>query len=95
MGCSISCAASECFNSFLEWALRQRAGLTHVIHYVDDFLFSGKPGSEQCVFLMRTFQTLTRELGIPLADEKTEGPSMVITFFGDRARYSAAIQQVA
>ena len=41
MGCSVSCAAFECFSSFLEWALKCRVRLSHVIHYLDDFLFCG------------------------------------------------------
>ena len=32
--------------------------------------------------IMRTFQTITSELGVPLAEEKTESPATVITFWG-------------
>lgn len=80
MGCSISCAGFE--HSFLEWALERRAGLKQVVHYLDDFLFCGASYSERGVYLVSCFQHLTAELGVSLAEEKTEGPSMVLTFLG-------------
>ncbi|XP_053106618.1 uncharacterized protein LOC128325152 isoform X1 [Hemicordylus capensis] len=82
MGCSISCAAFEAFSSMLEWALRREAGLVCTAHYLDDFLLVGRPGTDQCGHLLRVFQALCSELGVPLAPEKTEGPSSVLTFLG-------------
>ncbi|XP_060110738.1 vomeronasal type-2 receptor 26-like [Heteronotia binoei] len=57
-------------------------GLTVTVHYLDDFLFMGPAGSGQCARLMETFMQLAEELGVPLAHEKTEGPSSVLTFLG-------------
>lgn len=37
IGCSVSCAAYVAFSIFLEWALRQDAGLSSTAHYLDDF----------------------------------------------------------
>ncbi|XP_067323909.1 uncharacterized protein [Anolis sagrei] len=82
MGCSVSCAAFETFSTFLEWAVKTKAGLKGVVHYLDDFLFVGKGGSGDCGALLHAFQQLAYSLGVPLADEKTEGPQTVLTFLG-------------
>ncbi|XP_053161001.1 uncharacterized protein LOC128349104 [Hemicordylus capensis] len=82
MGCSISCAAFEAFSSMLEWALRRVAGLGSTAHSLDDFLLVGRPGTEQCSHLLAVFQKLCADLGVPLAQEKTEGPSPILTFLG-------------
>ena len=82
MGCSISCTAFEHFSLFLEWMLKCRVGPCQVIHYLDDFLFCGKPGTAQCEHLVRMFRRITKEFGVPLADEKTKGPCTVITSLG-------------
>ena len=82
IGCLVSCAAFEHFSSFLEWALMHRVGLSHVVHFLDDFCMCGKPGSGQCQFIIRAFQTLTRGLAVPLVEEKSEAPSIYITFLG-------------
>ncbi|XP_060110783.1 vomeronasal type-2 receptor 26-like [Heteronotia binoei] len=39
-------------------------------------------GSGQCLFLLPAFVDLAKELGVPLAPEKTEGPGTVLTFLG-------------
>ncbi|XP_053391454.1 uncharacterized protein LOC128554230 [Mercenaria mercenaria] len=52
-----------------------------LIHYLDDFL-GGEKGYESCKSLMLLFETIMKELGVPLADEKTEGPLKVIVFLG-------------
>ncbi|XP_053143317.1 uncharacterized protein LOC128341176 isoform X1 [Hemicordylus capensis] len=82
MGCSISCAAFEAFSSFLEWALRREAGLVTTSHYLDDLLMVGRPRTNQCRHLLEVFQHLCADLGVPLAQEKTEGPSAILTFLG-------------
>ncbi|XP_053143522.1 uncharacterized protein LOC128341261 [Hemicordylus capensis] len=82
MGCSISCAAFEAFSSFLEWAVRRRAGLQSTAHYLDDFLFVGRGNSGECHRLLRSFMGLAEELGVPLAKDKTEGPVTRLSFLG-------------
>ncbi|XP_053098810.1 uncharacterized protein LOC128322103 isoform X1 [Hemicordylus capensis] len=82
MGCSISCAAFEAFSSFLEWAVRRLAGLSYTAHYLDDFLFVGRGNSGECHHLLRSFMELTDQLGVPLAQDKTEGPVTCLSFLG-------------
>ncbi|XP_077783928.1 uncharacterized protein LOC144327573 [Podarcis muralis] len=82
MGCSIACAAFESFSTFLEWALKAKTGLDGVTHYLDDFLLASACDTGECSVLLRAFADLTQELGVPLAADKTEGPSTRLTYLG-------------
>lgn len=82
MGCSISCALFETFSSFVEWVVRDVSGLNSVIHYLDDFLCVGPPASKTCALLLATLQHMAGTFGIPLARDKTEGPTTVLSFLG-------------
>lgn len=82
MGLSISCHHFEHFSSVLEWLVQSRMGVAHTAHYLDDFLFSGPPGTGTCERLLKTFMDTCQELGVPLAHEKTEGPDKCLTFLG-------------
>ena len=81
MGCSISCALFEKFSTLLEFRVKFVTKSSSVTHYLDDFLFVGSSRSS-CSTLLNTFTTICEELGVPLAHEKTEGPSQTITFLG-------------
>lgn len=51
--------------------------------FLDDFLFWGRGGgSGKCQSLLSHFIDLTTELGVPLAEEKTEGLATVLTSLG-------------
>ena len=67
----------------LEWILRQR-GVRGVLHYLDDFLFLGAPNTSECARALTITIATCAELGVPLAQEKIEGPSMSLTFLGIR-----------
>ena len=87
MGCSISCALFEKFSTLLEFRVKFVTKSSSVTHYLDDFLFVGSSRSS-CSTLLNTFTTICEELGVPLAHEKTEGPSQTITFLGLETRDS-------
>jgi hypothetical protein len=54
-----------------------------VIHYVDDFLFVVAPGrTEEAQRMLDRARAICAELGLPLADVKTEGPCTKLTFLG-------------
>lgn len=72
----------EAFSSFLEWVVREVAGLDSVIHYLDDFLCIGPPASAVCAILLSTLQHIADRFGVPLAAEKTEGPKTELSFLG-------------
>ncbi len=63
----------------LQWLMRQQ-GL-EILHYLDDFLAVSPPGGAQRDDL-GTALKLCKELGVPIAAHKKEGPSTVITFLG-------------
>ncbi|XP_040186277.1 uncharacterized protein LOC120918659 [Rana temporaria] len=82
MGCSISCAFFETFSSFLEWVVRDVARVDSVVHYLDDFLCVGPPSSRVCAILLATLQHIAGRFGVPLAADKTEGPTTELSFLG-------------
>lgn len=61
---------------FLHWLTQYKTGLDTLDHYlIDDFIFAGKGGSQDCAILMTQFTSLTKEIGVPLAEDKTAGPT--------------------
>lgn len=62
-GCAISCRIFEMFATFLEWLVRDQTNLQTVHHYLDDFIFIGKPNTNQCNFLMSTFREICNGVG--------------------------------
>ena len=65
----------------LEWILKPR-GVHYVIHYFDDFLLLGRPNSDECTMALHTTLAPCQELGVPLAEDKVEGPVPLLTFQG-------------
>ena len=49
-------------------------------HYLDDFLILAQPDSQQCNEGLHKLQRVFDKLGVPLAEEKLEGPSVCLTF---------------
>ena len=56
------------------YLVENTTGVTHIHHYLDDFFVSGTADSEQCSQHLHTFVSLCVVLGVPLADDKREGP---------------------
>ena len=74
-------SAPKLFNGFadaLEWIFRA-AGISEVDHYLDDF---GPPNSSACADDLKRLKTVAKCVGVPLAEDKTEGPTCVLTFLG-------------
>ena len=65
----------------LEWTVKCE-GVGSVIHYLDDFLLAGSPGSLQCACDLNTFWSSFSRLGVPVATQKLEGPTTCLTFLG-------------
>ena len=63
------------------WFLYER-GARAALHYLDDFLLLGPPESTVCAQSLTMTLALCEELGFPVASEKTEGPTTVLTFLG-------------
>ena len=68
-------SALKLFNilaDLLAW-IAQNAGVSYLIHYLDDYLTMGPPASTVCQCNVNTFVSLCAELGVPLATDKLEG----------------------
>lgn len=80
-GASISCAIFERFARFLEFCVKSKMSSGELIHYLDDYL-GGNLCYASCKSNMQIFQEVMSELGVPLAEEKTEGPTEILVFLG-------------
>lgn len=65
----------------LEW-VASRGGAKWIRHHIDDFIMVGKKGTDECAEAMRALKETCHKLGMPLDDNKEEGPSEVLTFLG-------------
>ena len=83
------CLAPKLFNilaDLLVWIANQH-NVSFLIHYLDDFLTMGPPSSPTCQHNLDTLVQICNYLGVPLALEKVEGPSISLPFFGHHVRY--------
>ena len=65
----------------IEW-IALHAGVSVLLHYLDDFLTMGKKGTPECSYNLELLIHLCSQLGVPLKWQKLEGPSTVLTFLG-------------
>ena len=65
----------------LQWIM-MRKGVRLLFHYIDDFITIGAPDSEECAHNVATMNAVCNETGIPIEQEKNEGPATHITFLG-------------
>ena len=81
-GHSISCSLfqefSECLKHIIEFITRRPHSVTN---YLDDFLFVA-PSQMQCNNMVRQFLILCSQVGVPVAEEKTEPASQLMVFLG-------------
>ena len=80
-GLSISCALFERFSTFLEWVLKGVTGNPYIIHYLDDFCGAMHDKQQAVAFRDKILKTFL-ELGVPVAEEKIEGPVTELKFLG-------------
>ena len=78
------CSAPNFFNTsadLLQWCIQQQ-GVSHVMHYLYDFLMLGLPSSNQCHQNLKIFKQTCQKLGVHLPIEKLEGPSTSLILLG-------------
>ena len=63
----------------LEWILRNKYNLKVLPHYPDDFFTAGPADSPQYQLNLKISQQVFDKLGVPLAPNKLEGPTTVLT----------------
>ena len=81
MGLSISCKIFECFSTAIQWIAQTHLSITYMLHILDDF-FIAERTEQDCGRHLDNFTNLCSIIGIPLAPEKTEGPSQILSFAG-------------
>ena len=57
-------------------------GVLWAIHYIDDFLTIGKPGTDECLWNATIIQRLCKEAGLPMESSKSVGPATSLVFLG-------------
>ncbi|XP_069093123.1 uncharacterized protein [Pleurodeles waltl] len=82
MGCSSSCALFERFSTALQWIFQRMTGHQWVTNYLDDFFFAAPADSPLCAAVLSGFVEIMGDLGVPLAPEKTVGPTTALSFLG-------------
>ena len=63
----------------LLWILHSK-GWDQSLYYLDDFLLLGPPASPKCAEALHSFLALCNHPGVPVVEEKTEGPSTSLSF---------------
>lgn len=81
MGCSSSCKTFETLTTAIEWIAQNKLHIEHILHLLDDFLIVS-PSADVCKGQLELFLMLCSYLGIPMAPEKTLGPSTTLAFAG-------------
>ena len=81
MGARSSCAIFERFSSAVEWIMKNKLGIKNVVHILDDYLILNK-FKNSCSQQLSKFLEFCKELGIPIAVDKTFKPSTTMEFSG-------------
>ena len=81
MGCASSCKTFEALSSAMEWVARNKLAIPNIIHILDDFLIL-EASHEACGAGLQRFLHFCKDIGVPMASDKTESPSQVLTFAG-------------
>ena len=65
----------------LQWMMESR-GVKHVYHYIDDFITIGTPQTAECSENLAIMKATCDDAGVPIEEEKCEGPATVLSFLG-------------
>ena len=55
-GCNTACQSWKLYSTFLEFCVTMQSSVGKLLHYLDDFLFGGKKGTNDCACIMSVFQ---------------------------------------
>ena len=82
MGYGGSCQIFETFSKCLHWLLSQDQDSNSLDHYLDDFFFVGRLHTHECADVMASFSNICNSVSVPIADDKTEGPTTSMKYLG-------------
>ena len=77
-----ACRIFNVFADLLKWSLKFWALIEFLLHYLDDFFLTGPARSNVRADNLEKVKLLCLELGVPLAPEKTIGPSTIMPYLG-------------
>ena len=80
-GLSVSCSLFEKFSCFLEWHIQKVTLSKMIIHYLDDFC-GCQSDREKAEHILNKILASFAKLGVPVAQEKVEGPVTCLKFLG-------------
>ena len=63
-------------------AVKDRSKMDSVEHFLHDYLLAGESATQNCKKMMSVFRGVCDNLGVLLAEEKTEGPTCVLVYLG-------------
>lgn len=88
-------SAPQNFNALadaVEWIARHR-GILEVNHYLDDFIIIGSPQSKGCANSLEVKLETCRQLGVPIAVHKCQGPTTYVNLLPTQLRRVSSIKQ--
>jgi len=80
-GITSATAIFEWYSSAAEYIASRTCAISHIVHYVDDFMFF-MHGVKAAKLALQSLLALFAELGIPVSLKKLEGPLTSMTFLG-------------
>ncbi|XP_056617722.1 uncharacterized protein LOC130432405 [Triplophysa dalaica] len=92
-GCRSSPKIFDMLSEAICWILSNNYAIPYLIHLLDDFLIISSPDSFPAAHLAKV-QQVFKNLGVPLAPDKTSGPSTSIEFLGiklDSLKFQASL----
>ena len=89
-GTASSCFIFEKVASALQWIITDQMGIATISHFLDDFpmLRQSEPQLKQ---FMAQFTGIMSDIGIPIADDKTLGPTQILEYLGLVLNFQAQI----
>ena len=78
------CSAPKIFTAVadvIEWCF-WHSGVRYVDHYLDDYIVLRVPGTMECARSLEIVRAVSGELGVPLAEDKCDGPTTRLVFLG-------------
>ena len=80
-GAASSCAIFEKVTTALQWIVTEQTGCTWISHFLDDFPQQER-SKHQLLKFMSQFQDILTDIGVPIAENKTLGPTVQLEYLG-------------
>ena len=69
-------------DAMIHWMLNNNYNISHILHYLDDFLTAGPPDSNICASNLHTMLTFCDKINAPIKPSRVEGSTTCLTFLG-------------